>query len=82
MISNQFIKFQGSSFSSFWDILLTNDQIYKRGITHKIFFRIYLKVNQVIYSLLAINSLSVKALAVIVLRYFVHKVNDQNYKGP
>ena len=34
---------------------------FTRG--HEIFFRIYLKVNQVIYSSLPINSLSFKAAA-------------------
>ena len=47
----------------------------KEAITLDIFFRIYSKVNQVIYSLLPINSPSFKALVQQFLRYFADKVN-------
>ena len=41
--TNLFIKFQGSSFNSFLDILLTRETCpnLQRAITYKIFFRIY-----------------------------------------
>ena len=45
----------------------------QRAITHEIFFRIYSKVKQVIYSSLQINSPSFKSLAPIV-RYFADKI--------
>ena len=64
--TNLFIKFQGSSSNCFWDILLTKWKCPKlqRAITHEVFFRIYSKVIQVIYSPLLIYSLSFKALIV------------------
>ena len=49
----------------------------------KYFFKIYLKVNQVIYSSLKINSPSFKALAPTVFEIFRWQgKNAQNYKGP
>ena len=55
----------------------------QRSITHEIFFRIYSKVNQAIYSSLLINSKSFKALASTVFEIFCwQEKNAQNYKGP
>ena len=80
--NNLFIKFQGSSFNSFWDILLTREKCpnLQRAITQGIFFRIYSKVNQVIYSSLSINSLSFMALAPTILRHYADKVKMPSYK--
>ena len=75
--TNLFIKFQGSSCNSFLDILLTRETCpnLQRAITYKIFFRIYKKVNQVIYSSLPIISPSFKSLALTVFfRYFADKI--------
>ena len=54
----------------------------QRAITHEIFFRIYSKVNQVIYSSLSINSPSFKALAPTVFEIFAEKVKMPSYEGP
>ena len=57
--------------------LLTRERCLnlQRAITYEIFFRIYPKVNQVIYSSLPINSPSFKSLALTVfLRYFADKI--------
>ena len=46
----------------------------QRAIIHEVYFKIYSKVNQAIYSSLPIYSSSFKAQAKIVfLRYFAHK---------
>ena len=52
-------------FNSFGDILLTREKCpnLKRAITQEIFFRIYSKDNQVIYSSLSINLPSFKVVA-------------------
>ena len=50
----------------------------QRAITHEIFFRIYSKVNQVIYSSLPINLPSFKALAPTIFSYFADKVKMPN----
>ena len=70
--TNLFIKFQGSSFNSFLDILLTRETCpnLQRAITHELFFRIYTKVNQVIYASLPINSTSFKSLALAFFEIF------------
>ena len=73
--TNLFIKFQGSSFNSFLDILLTRETCpnLQSAITDKIFFRIYTKVNQVIYLPLPINSPSFKSLALTVFEIFCYQ---------
>ena len=73
--TNLFIKLWGSSSNSIWDILLTRKKCpnLQNAITLEILFRIYSKVNQVIYSSLPINSLSFKA-PVPTVRYFADKV--------
>ena len=48
----------------------------QRAITQEILFRIYSKVNQVIYSSLPIYFLNFKALSSIVLRYFADKTSS------
>ena len=76
--TNLFIKLWGSNSNSIWDILLTreNAQI-------QIFFRIYSKVNQVIYSSLPINLSSFKSLVPTVFEIFCWQgKNAQNYNGP
>ena len=83
--TNLFIKLWGSSSNSIWDILLTREKCpnLQRDITHEIFFRIYSKVNQIIYSSLSINSPSFKVLAPTVFEIFCWQgKNAQNYKGP
>ena len=82
--ANQFTKFQGSSSDSIWDILLIREKCpnLQRAITPEIFFRIYSKLNQVIYSSLPINSPSFKAVARTVFEIFCGQgKNAQNYKG-
>ena len=71
---------RGSSSNSISDILLTRAKCLnlQRTITHEIlffFFKIYSKVNQIIYLSLPINSSSLKALApTVFFRYFADKV--------
>ena len=48
----------------------------RRAITHEVLFRIYSKVNQVIYSSIPIHSSGFKALASIVFRYFADKISS------
>ena len=60
-----------------------NVQKLQRAITHEAFFRIYSKVNQVIYSSLQIHSTSFKALALTVFEIFCWQgKNALNNKGP
>ena len=86
--TNLFIKLWSSSSNSIWDILLTREKCpnLQRAITHEIFFRIYLKVNQAVYSSLQVYSSSFKTLASISFEIFcwqdcIHIFSKGNISG-
>ena len=80
--TNLIIKFQGAIFNSFWDSFWQGKMPkFTKGHYSYIFFRIYSKVYQVIYSSLPINSPSFKALVQTVFEIFWQGKSAQNYKG-
>ena len=71
IITNQFTKFQVTSSSSFLRYFVDKIKIPKITKGHNsVFFKIYSKVNQVVYSLLQIHSPHFTALALIVFEIF------------
>ena len=60
-----------------FEILLTREKCSKlqRAITHELFFKIYLKVNQVVYSSISVDSSGFKALVLIFFSYFADKIS-------
>ena len=75
-MTNPLIKFKNPSIHSKVMLCIIKHAEYQspklqRAITHEVFFRIYSKVNQVIYSSLPIHSSTFKALASTVFEIFL-----------